>query len=70
MKISTTINDNGTVTAKGGKKQRTAPLDFSRDERDNHRHAMIRLANVVGVNTFPRTETVEVDKGRATFVLG
>lgn len=69
MRITTTLTESGKVLAKGGGKQRTAPYDHNRSERDNYRHTMIRLANVHEVPTFPRSETVEVDKGRATFVL-
>jgi len=72
MRITTTYKTNATgagqIVAKGGGKQRTAPYDHSRSVRQNHRHAMILLVNAHGSDkTFPRTEVVEVDNGRAVF---
>lgn len=75
MKVTTTYKSNaagaGQIVAKGGGKQRTVNYDHARNVRDNHRHAMIVLVNALGSDqTFPRVETVEVDNGRATFLVG
>lgn len=75
MKVTTLYKTNaagtGQIVAKGGGKQRTLPYDHARGVRANHRTAMIALVNATGSDkTFPRTETVEVDNGRATFYVG
>lgn len=74
MKIVVTTNANGTLTAKGGGKQATVkpatPGHDDRTLRANFLDAGHAVAVKHGKSMLPRTETVEVDLGKATFVLG
>jgi hypothetical protein len=70
MRITTQVQPNGTILAKGGNRQRTVSIDPAQDERDNHREAMFTLATAHGVQALPRTERVDVSIGQAVFTLG
>lgn len=69
MRITTQVQPNGKILAKGGNRQKTVEPTGS-DERENHRHAMHALAAAHRIETLPRTERVDVSIGRAVFVIG
>jgi hypothetical protein len=70
LRITTQVQSNGTILAKGKNRQRTVSIDPRQDERDNHREAMFAVATAHGVPFLPRVEKVDISIGRAVFILG
>ena len=74
LKVTTshtsTATGAGRIVAKGGGKQRTIPFNHEAGAVGSHRLAAETLAGVLGVPVFPRSETVELDKNKVTFLFG
>lgn len=79
MTIHTTYKTNakgaGQIVAKGGKRQATVNYDHGKSVKGNHEAAMRNLVRKMEddgatVRLYPRSETIEVDNGKARFVIG
>jgi len=66
MRINVTANESGSLTAKGGGKQRTS-TPVGNEPHAAYRTAARAAAKVHGLSLFPHTETIDLSTGRAVF---